>query len=466
MIRYRLRRAAQFVEMDLRNLMANPLAFTLPVVVIIFINLLLLNATIVDFNPQSHLVEIETYLLLNTLFGSLLSIPIEIREKYSERIQYEFITYARRIGVRLVTNSLMGVFLCVIPYLALTVQNISPKLALDFVLHDFSMLILAAIFISTLATHLGALVKNYLLLSILGSLIFLLQVTSPISDRNWWAFSTFVYKIIGREDGFNSTLAYVKTFLIEVQFWIITTSPFGMRFNRGRARIGKKFAKKVTTSHLGNRRILARLPLRYSLALAQSSSITAHVALIPFSILVFLIYPLLNSADILSILDVNQRLPILTSLLCTTILSAVISMGAYKLSSAEEERDALPFGSLRIYQRTIDQVVVSCMTAISLSLVCIYFAYLSLSDDFPASSKMIRAILVILIFVPLFAALGRKVVRLKIDVRFYVLFSLVVPLGEMIISSIAPDVAGYLPSSILAHLCGGDGLYEFLPMNG
>jgi hypothetical protein len=456
----KIRSVNRYIKIDLRNILANPLAFTLPMVVILVMNLFLLNTTIKDIDPQRHLVEIETYLLLNVLFASLLSIPLEIRERYAERIQYEFLTYSRRIGIRLGTNCLMGLVVAVLPYLLLTIQSFSPKLALTFEIRDFLLLILAVILISTLATFIGALFKSYLLLSIFGSLIFLLQISSSIQDHNPWAFSTFVMRLVGKDEDFDTSIAYLRTLLLEIQLWILVTSPFGMKFNRGGGRVGLRSSKKIVKSYWGSR--FSFIPKRYLIALAQEGSIRAHMAMIPFSLVVFLIYPLINSADAFSALGVNQRIPILGALLTITVLSCVISMGAYKLSRDEEEREALAFGSLFRYRRTADRSIILGITFVALSLGAIYLLLLAATGDFPKISIAVRTLAVILLFSPVFASLGRKVIHLRIDVRFYILFALIVPLGEMVIASIVPQASGYLPSSILAHLAGGKGLYELI----
>jgi hypothetical protein len=453
----------RYLKMDLRNIFANPWAFTLPIFVILVINLFYLNATLTDVSPQGNIVEISTYLLLNTLFGSLLSIPLEIREKYAERIQYEFSTYSRRLAVRLVSNTLVGIVITVGPYLFLTIQSYIPKLALTFYLSDLLKLFLAVVLVSILATLIGALFKSYLFLSIFGSLIFLLQVSSSIDDENVWAFSTFVSKLLDRNKNFNTTYAYVRTFLLEIQLWIIATSPIGLKFNRGRGR------ETEASEELLKRGFWARpnliLPRQYALALAQETSIRAHMAMIPFSLVVFLIYPLMNSADAFSVLLVNQRVPILGALLSITVLSCVLSMGAYKLSRDEQERDALAFGSLLSYLKITDRSLVLLITCMSIGLGMAYLIYLEFVGDFPSLSIAIRTIFVILIAAPMFGFVGRRIVRLRIDVRFYVLFALVIPLGEMIISGVAPQVSGYLPSSILAHLAGGRGLYELITVS-
>jgi hypothetical protein len=405
-------------------------------------------------------VEIETYLLLNVLFASLLSIPLEIRERYAERIQYEFLTYSRRIGIRLGTNCLMGLVVAVLPYLLLTIQSFLPKLALTFEIRDFLLLILAVILISTLATFIGALFKSYLLLSIFGSLIFLLQISSSVDNQSLWSFSTFVMKLVGKDEDFNTSIAYLRTFLLEIQLWIIVTSPWGMKFNRGGGRVGRRPSKKTLKSYWASRFPL--MPKRYRLALAQESSIRAHVAMIPFSLVVFLIYPLINSADAFSDLGVNKRIPILGALLTMTVLSCVISMGAYKLSRDEQEREALAFGSLTGYRRTTDRSIIAGITSLALLLGAIYLLYITATGDTPDFAIAARTLAVILVFGAAFASIGRKVIHIRIDVRFYILFSIAIPLGEMVIASIAPQASGYLPSSILAHLAGGKGLYELI----
>jgi hypothetical protein len=186
------------------------------------------------------------------------------------------------------------------------------------------------------------------------------------------------------------------------------------------------------------------------------------MAMIPFSLVVFLIYPLINSADAFSALEVNQRIPILGALLTMTVLSCVISMGAYKLSQDEEEREALAFGSIVRYRQITDRSITLGITSVALLLGAIYLLYITASGDTPDFAIVARTLAVIIIFGPAFASIGRKVIHLRIDVRFYILFSIAIPLGEMVIASIAPQAAAYLPSSLLAHLAGGKGLYELI----
>jgi hypothetical protein len=74
----------------------------------------------------------------------------------------------------------------------------------------------------------------------------------------------------------------------------------------------------------------------------------------------------------------------------------------------------------------------------------------------------VRALLALFLVVPFTVLLARKITNLRIDVRFFILFSTIIPIGEMILAGLHPEISSYLPSSLLASLAGGDGLYEIL----
>jgi hypothetical protein len=186
--------------------------------------------------------------------------------------------------------------------------------------------------------------------------------------------------------------------------------------------------------------------------------------MIPISIFIFAVYPIISAEEAFSSLAPQVKVPIVTSLLVTSLFSCLISIGAYKLSQEERERDALAFGGLRRYQSATDIAYSSIFTVIGVGILLIYFMMNSILRGKFFSDHLLKPLLVVMIAVPLFGLVARKITNLNIDVRFFVLFSVIIPIGEIILAGTMPEISQYLPSSILASLAGGEGLYELMAL--
>jgi hypothetical protein len=196
--------------------------------------------------------------------------------------------------------------------------------------------------------------------------------------------------------------------------------------------------------------------------LKQITSISAHMKMIPFTIFLFAVYPIISAEEIFSELKADLKVPIVTSMLITSLFSCLISIGAYKLSGEERERDALAFGGIKRYQRYMDTGYSVIFTFIGVFIYVAYFLSSGELSEEISSALFFRPLALVLVTVPIFSLLARKITNLKIDVRFFILFSIAIPIGEMIFSGVAPVTAPYLPSSILASLAGGKGLYVLI----
>jgi hypothetical protein len=196
--------------------------------------------------------------------------------------------------------------------------------------------------------------------------------------------------------------------------------------------------------------------------LKQITSNSAHMKMIPFTIFLFAVYPIISAEEIFSELRMDLKVPIVASMLITSLFSCLISIGAYRLSEEERERDALAFGGIKRYQRYMDTGYSAIFTFIG---VFIYVAYFSSSGEISeeiTSALFLRPLALVLVAVPIFSLLARKITNLKIDVRFFILFSIAIPIGEMILAGVMPGISRFLPSSILAALAGGKGLYVLI----
>ena len=452
----------RFIHIDLRNLLANPLAFTLPTLLILIVNLSYLNAVITSLNPRNHLLPIATFLLLSALLSSLLSIPFEIREGYSDRIQIEFGSIGHRIIARIESNAVIGLSLTLVPYLALTVQERFERLTLDFNIRQFALLAVASIYMTTLGTLAGALWRNYLALSLIGAAILILQVANGFSDHSGWALSSLVERQLLLVPDPRLWKPYLLTTFWFIQIGLIVTSPFVSWLNRSRGAMKKEQVRVINESRLNSKVIRSYSGKRFPLVIKQITSISAHMKMIPFTIFLFAVYPIISSEDAFTNLSPQLRIPVVVSMLITSLFSCAISIAAYRLSQEERERDALSFGGMRLYQRITD---LSYSLLFTLLGALIFLAYM-LTDTSSRreidSSLFLRPLTLILAAVPIAVFIARKITDLKIDVRFFILFSIVIPVGEMIISGVSPQLSEYLPSSVLASLAGGKGLYVLM----
>jgi hypothetical protein len=441
--------------------LANPIAFTLPTILILLVNLAYLNAVIRTSEPSDHLLPVSTFLLLSAFLSSLLSIPFEIREGYSDRIQIEFGSIARRLIARLLTNALIGAVLTLIPLLILVAQSRFAHLTLDFQFKRFALFALATIYITTLGTLIGALWRNYLALSLLGAAILILQVSNGYRDHSSWAFSTWVERLLMLEPETRLWKVYSTSVFAFMQMSIVITSPLGNWLNRSRSR--PKSLKSVVVRESRLTRRTFRLSNGYfALMLKQITSISAHMKMIPFTIFLFAVYPIISAEEVFSELRVDLKLPIVTSMLITSLFSCLISIGAYRLSEEERERDALAFGGIKRYRRYTDIGYSVIFTFIGVAIYISYFSSFAEISEEITWTQFLRPLTLILVTVPFFSLLARKITNLKIDVRFFILFSIAIPIGEMILSGVASATAPYLPSSILASLGGGKGLYVLM----
>ncbi len=448
------------IYIDLRNLLANPIAFTLPTLLILVVNLAYLNAVITAENQSEHLLPIATFLLLSAFLSSLLTIPFEIREGYAERIQIEFGSFGRRLVARIQANAIIGLALTLIPYLALTLQERFQRLTLEFELEKFALLAVATVYLTTFATLIGAIWGNYLALSLLGAAILILQVAYGFSSHSGWAFSSLVERQLSLVPDSRLWKPYVMSIFLFLQMGAISASPAVHWLNRGRGRIKIEDFGDFTSSRL-DRTLTGNQFERYlRLMLKQATSISAHMKMIPLTIFLFAVYPIIAAEDAFSRLSPEVKIPIVTSLLITSLFSCVISIGAYKLSQDERERDALAFGGMSRYQKFTDYGYSLIFTAIGAIILLAYFVMTQKFNVESLLSMLFRSILIVLLVVPFIVLLARKITNLKIDVRFFILFSTIIPIGEMILSGIYPETASYLPSSLLASLAGGEGLYE------
>jgi hypothetical protein len=417
---------------------------------------------VITFSESSdHLLPISTFLLLSAFLISLLSIPFEIREGYSDRIQIEFGSIARRLIARLLSNALIGAVLTLVPFLVLVAQSRFAHLTLDFQLKKFALLALATIYMTTLGTLIGALWRNYLALSLLGAAILILQVSHGFTDHSSWAFSTMVERLLMLEPETNLRKVYSTSILAFMQMSIVITSPLGNWLNRSRTRPKTSKSSSMRDSRfasgffgLGNG--------YFALMLKQITSISAHMKMIPFTIFLFAVYPIISAEEIFSELTSDLKVPIVTSMLITSLFSCLISIGAYRLSEEEKERDALAFGGIRRYRRYLDLGYSVIFTFIGVAIYVVYFSSSGEMSEENTWTLFLRPLALVLITVPIFSLLARRITNLKIDVRFFILFSIAIPIGEMILSGVLPATAPYLPSSILASLAGGKGLYVLI----
>ncbi len=450
------------IYVDLRNLLANPIAFTLPTILILLVNLAYLNAVITTEAQSEHLLPIATFLLLSAFLSSLLTIPFEIREGYSERIQIEFGSFGRRLVARIQANAIIGLVLTLIPYLALTIQERFQRLTLEFELEKFALLAVATVYLTTFATLIGAIWRNYLALSLLGAAILILQVAYGFSNHSGWAFSSLVEKQLSLVPDSRLWKPYVMSIFLFLQMGAISASPAVHWISRGRGRIKIEQIEDISSSRLGMTLIGSPFERYLRLMLKQATSISAHMKMIPLTIFLFAVYPVISAEDAFSRLSLEVKIPIVTSLLISSLFSCVISIGAYKLSQDERERDALAFGGMRLYQRFTDYGYSLIFTVIGTTILFAYFAMTLTFSDGTLLALFVRALLALILVVPFTVLLARKITNLKIDVRFFILFSTIIPIGEMILSGIYPETASYLPSSLLASLAGGEGLYELI----
>lgn len=450
------------LEIDLRNLLANPLAFTTPAVVILLINLSYLNAIITSPEPKKHLLPIATLLILGTFFSSMLSIPFEVRESYSDRIQLEFGSLQRRISIRILSNALIGIVLVICPYLVLTLQNTFRNLTLDFRPAQFLLLIFATLYFSTTATLIGALYRNYLALSIAGAALLVLQVSRGFTGEHGWAFSTVVGGTLNLSHEPRLVPFYARLILIDLQLWIVVTSAVAFWLNRSRGSLKPDSTKALSLSVMQRKPSNIFTFKKASLALKEITSITAHMKLMPFTILLFAIYPIVNAEDAFTILPVELKSPIIAAMIITSLFSCLISIGAYKLTQEEQERDSLGFGGVKLYRRYMDKTYALLMTVLGVLIFLTYALPDSRIRGNLGSSTILKPLVVILIMTPVFSELARMLTNLKIDVRFFILFAVAIPFGELILSSMTPGLIPYFPSTQLAHFAGGDGLYELI----
>lgn len=450
------------IYIDLRNLLANPIAFTLPTLLILLINLAYLNAVITTNDKSGHLLPIATFLLLSAFLSSLLTIPFEIREGYAERIQVEFGSFARRLVARIQANAIIGLALTLIPYLALTLQERFQRLTLEFEIEKFALLAVATVYLTTFATLIGAIWRNYLALSLLGAAILILQVAYGFSSHSGWAFSSLVEQQLSLVPDSRLWKPYVMSIFLFLQMGAISASPAVHWLNRGRGRIKIEPIEDISSSRLGRTLIGSPFERYLRLMLKQATSISAHMKMIPLTIFLFAVYPIISAEDAFSRLSPEIKIPIVTSLLITSLFSCVISIGAYKLSQDERERDALAFGGMRHYQRFTDYGYSLIFTVIGTTILLAYFVMTLTLSDGTLLPLLVRALLALFLVVPFTVLLARKITNLRIDVRFFILFSTIIPIGEMILAGLHPEISSYLPSSLLASLAGGDGLYEIL----
>jgi hypothetical protein len=453
---------ARYIYIDLRNLLANPIAFTLPTLIILIVNLTYLNAVISTERASEHLLPIATFLLLSAFFTSLLSIPFEIRERYSDRIQIEFGSLVRRLVIRIQANALIGLLLTVFPYLALTLQNSYPRLTLDFEIDKFILLVLATIYLTTLGTLIGAIWRNYLALSLLGVAILILQVSNGFSRHSPWSFSSLVEKQLLLVPDVRLWKIYLTSIFICIQMGIVATSPLGNWLNRSRSKSRTKRDPVIGESRFARMFHRAGKGRRLSLVLKQVTSISAHMKMIPFTIFLFAVYPLISADEAFSDLSIEMKVPIVASLLVTSLFSCLISIGAYKLLPEERERDALALGGIRRFKKYTNFGYIFMFTVIGVTIFITYAITNSEIRSEIDSTLFFRPLTLIAIAVPLFSLLARKITDLNIDVRFFILFSIIIPIGEMTLSGLSPEIARYLPSSILATLAGGKGLYVLI----
>ncbi len=461
-IKNRIHGWLRHINIDLRNLLANPIAFTLPTLIILIVNLAYLNAVITTDKASDHLLPIATFLVVSAFFTSLLSIPFENREGYSDRIQIEFGSIARRLVIRIQANALIGLVLTVVPYLLLIFQSSFPRLTLDFEIEKLLLLVLATIYLTTLGTLIGAIWRNYLALSLLGVTILILQVSNGFSDHSSLSFSTLVEQQLLLVPDVRLWRMYLTSLFIFIQMGIIATSPLGNWFNRSRSK-----SKTQSQVRIGESR-LARISTRpgkgrsFSIVLKQVTSISAHMKMIPFTIFLYALYPLISADEAFSDLAIELKVPIVASLLITSLFSCLISIGAYKLTPEERERDALALGGASRFKRYTDLGYSLMFTVIGAT---IFTTYAIINSDIRGeidSALFFRPLALIAIAVPLASLLARKITNLNIDVRFFILFSIIIPIGEMTLSGLAHGSASYLPSSILAWLAGGEGLYPLI----
>lgn len=456
----------RFIYIDLRNLLANPIAFTLPTLLILLVNLAYLNAAITTNNATEHLLPIATFLLLSAFLSSLLSIPFEIREGYADRIQVEFGSSGRRLATRIQANAIVGLTLTLAPYLILTIQERFQRLTLDFELTKFALLAVATIYMTTLGTLIGAVWRNYVALTLLGAAILILQVANGFTSHSGWALSSLVERQLLLIPNPRIWRPYVMSIFLFIQMGIVSISPFGNWLNRSRGRWKREKIESIPTSRLQQRSPQSLVGKRFRLFAKQATSITAHMKMIPISLFIFAVYPLISAEDAFSSLPPNIKVPILTSLLVTSLFSCAISIGAYKLSQEEIERDAIFFGGVRLYRRFTDLGYSLAFTMIGTGILLIYSLTNATLRSEILSTQLLKPFFVIVIAVPLFTFLARKITNLKIDVRFFVLFSVIIPIGEIILAGTAPQISSYLPSSALASLAGGEGLYELMAATG
>ena len=434
-------------RIDFSYLFQNPVAFLLPTALMIVFNVILFNV------ENSHHQETLPKILLMPLFlVGFLSIPLENREKYSDRIILELGNFAVRVQTRIVSIFLIS-SLMNFPFLIFFAnQHLFPALVIKLSPLFLFKYLLANMFTSVLGVRIGSLFRSYNFATAVMILLILAkyQLGADSLPHRIVHFIT---------EGGNSLSESNNGFQLALTICIIAILFFANFRGFRRINVWRLFTKRRQSQKIISYPVWLRFFKNHPIhiALAQFLTIRSLVFMVPFSISSYVLYPLASTNILESTIPGSLASPLICALLLVSLFSCVVAMGAYAPKAEEAKSESLLYKSESSYLLAQNQ-----MFSIVITLIAVFiYSMTGWLDGAVSNSFLIfaRGLAAILFLMPPVVSIAERISKLRIDRRYFVLLSMIPTVGEMFISSVSPGLISWLPSSLFSKLAGGKGIY-------
>lgn len=453
---------------DLSNLSAGKAAFILPAALMVVVNLFSFSTAHQSRTPHMNHLVLESLLLLSVFLPALMSIPLEYRDGYADRVELDFASWNRRVFVRIISSTFNSLGFLFLVLLFLHFQNKFPSLTYDFDIWSTLTFIAAALLSCAVGTLVGSIIRNYNLATFLVSIIFFLELEFNISTQTQrsWTFTGLVVPLLSTHSiglyFLNILKIAVPTLFVYAGLHSLIVKSTLRSRRKGEEESDSKSAPFKTSARgvWHPLRRLANVQRDMAVKVGQLITTATYMRSIPISLIFFGIFPLLSSKALVLDLPIQVNLPIIASMICTSLFSCIISIGSFSHTWEVKDREASLFRSVRQYQKFNAWVMCIVFTFAGLSIFIATFATIAFShNSINGVGLFLRGCLTILVVLPVLVLAGTFITELKIDVRFFFLLAALLNVTEMTLASQFPASSPFLPSSLVAKLAGGAGLY-------
>lgn len=459
--------AFRYLRLDLSYLSGGYFLFQLQLGLYCLLDVGLLTALNNFKLVSSPILGFERLAMLFTLTGILGAVVSEFKGQYTESIQLNFGTWIQRYCYRAFSGWVCTalVFDLLIWALSLTsrssIFHLNSSFA-NFVGFDISLLIM-----SLIGAFLGALLKATFLANLLPAGILILELTIGGIAKGGsvrWTLSGIFLPLLQTQSllrlgvlvALYSLITSASIILLlktrvrwEAKFYLENSRVFQ---NRGKA--GESFSWRIA------RAIESRhheLGVRYAQLFTN-----VQFFRLPILFLWLGFVPLISNKILRSGLSERVALPIIAASTVQTVF--VIALISPSILESKEflENEVILFSSMKSFRsvtKLLWQFTCSLWSSFIIVIAILIFAIHGGHVDFAFS---LRPMLIAALLSPLVVSISFIVLRLPLDDRFFPIVAVVYYVLDIAILASIKGVSRFEPTSLIANLSGGRGLYQIV----